>query len=251
MRPISGGLLLQVSDRLDAPGDDPATWTLATGEPLDAAGLADLVFAWRAVRAVKSNAILLAAERRHGRRRHGPGQPGRLGPAGRGAGGGAGRGLGRRLRRVLPVRRRPAGAARRRRAGRRPARRLGARRGGHRRGGRGRACRCTSPAPATSPTDAAPGRGRTFGRPRTAPRSRARTSPASTGGAPSSPASRSPAAGSTTPRLEELVTRRCVFEQCVLTGVRMGGATAPRLGVPVLPVRPREAASTSSGTAAS
>ena len=60
MRPISGGLLLQVADRIDAPGDDPTTWTLATGEPLDAAGLDDLVFAWRAVRAVKSNAILLA-----------------------------------------------------------------------------------------------------------------------------------------------------------------------------------------------
>jgi phosphoribosylaminoimidazolecarboxamide formyltransferase/IMP cyclohydrolase len=63
MRPISGGLLLQVQDRLDAPGDDPTTWTLATGEPLDAAGLDDLVFAWRAVRAVKSNAILLAHDR--------------------------------------------------------------------------------------------------------------------------------------------------------------------------------------------
>ncbi|TQN41435.1 phosphoribosylaminoimidazolecarboxamide formyltransferase/IMP cyclohydrolase [Blastococcus colisei] len=63
MRPIGGGLLLQVKDRLDAPGDDPTTWRLATGEPLDAAGLDDLVFAWRAVRAVKSNAILLAHDR--------------------------------------------------------------------------------------------------------------------------------------------------------------------------------------------
>jgi phosphoribosylaminoimidazolecarboxamide formyltransferase/IMP cyclohydrolase len=63
MRPISGGLLLQVKDRLDAPGDDPTTWTLATGEPLDAAGLDDLVFAWRSVRAVRSNAILLAHDR--------------------------------------------------------------------------------------------------------------------------------------------------------------------------------------------
>jgi phosphoribosylaminoimidazolecarboxamide formyltransferase / IMP cyclohydrolase len=63
MRPISGGLLLQVKDSLDAPGDDPTTWTLAAGEPLDAAGLDDLVFAWRAVRAVKSNAILLAHDR--------------------------------------------------------------------------------------------------------------------------------------------------------------------------------------------
>jgi phosphoribosylaminoimidazolecarboxamide formyltransferase / IMP cyclohydrolase len=63
MRPISGGLLLQSVDRIDAPGDDPTTWTLATGEPLDAAGLDDLVFAWRSVRAVKSNAILLAHDK--------------------------------------------------------------------------------------------------------------------------------------------------------------------------------------------
>ena len=58
-RPISGGMLMQVRDRLQASGDDPANWTLATGEPLD--DLADLAFAWRAVRAVKSNAILLAS----------------------------------------------------------------------------------------------------------------------------------------------------------------------------------------------
>ena len=59
MRPVSGGLLMQVADRLQAPGDDPAGWTLATGEPVE--DLTDLVFAWRAVRAVKSNAILLAS----------------------------------------------------------------------------------------------------------------------------------------------------------------------------------------------
>ncbi|MGY1811872.1 bifunctional phosphoribosylaminoimidazolecarboxamide formyltransferase/IMP cyclohydrolase [Blastococcus sp. SYSU D00820] len=63
MRPVSGGLLLQTMDRIDAPGDDPTTWTLATGEPLDAAGLDDLVFAWRSVRAVRSNAILLAHDK--------------------------------------------------------------------------------------------------------------------------------------------------------------------------------------------
>ncbi|HEY2166639.1 MAG TPA: bifunctional phosphoribosylaminoimidazolecarboxamide formyltransferase/IMP cyclohydrolase, partial [Jatrophihabitantaceae bacterium] len=61
-RPISGGLLLQRADRIDAPGDDPASWTLATGDPAEAATLADLVFAWRAVRAVKSNAILIARD---------------------------------------------------------------------------------------------------------------------------------------------------------------------------------------------
>jgi len=59
-RPVSGGLLVQSVDRIDAPGDDPAAWTLAAGEPADDATLADLAFAWRAVRAVKSNAILLA-----------------------------------------------------------------------------------------------------------------------------------------------------------------------------------------------
>jgi len=59
-RPISGGVLMQVSDRLQAEGDDPSSWTLATGEPL--ADLTDAAFAWRAVRAVKSNAILLAKD---------------------------------------------------------------------------------------------------------------------------------------------------------------------------------------------
>lgn len=60
-RSISGGLLVQQADRIDAAGDDPTTWTLAAGEAADDATLADLAFAWRAVRAVKSNAILLAA----------------------------------------------------------------------------------------------------------------------------------------------------------------------------------------------
>jgi phosphoribosylaminoimidazolecarboxamide formyltransferase / IMP cyclohydrolase len=60
-RPISGGMLLQTADTIDAPGDDPANWTLAAGDPATAASLTDLAFAWRAVRAVKSNAILLAS----------------------------------------------------------------------------------------------------------------------------------------------------------------------------------------------
>jgi phosphoribosylaminoimidazolecarboxamide formyltransferase / IMP cyclohydrolase len=57
---VSGGLLLQQRDALDAPGDDPLNWTLATGQPADPDTLADLVFAWRACRAVKSNAIVIA-----------------------------------------------------------------------------------------------------------------------------------------------------------------------------------------------
>ncbi len=60
LRPISGGLLLQGRDVVDAEGDDPASWTLASGEALSDAELADLAFAWRACRSVKSNAILLA-----------------------------------------------------------------------------------------------------------------------------------------------------------------------------------------------
>ncbi|WP_046301709.1 MULTISPECIES: bifunctional phosphoribosylaminoimidazolecarboxamide formyltransferase/IMP cyclohydrolase [unclassified Mycobacterium] len=61
-RQISGGLLMQSRDGLDASGDNPVNWTLATGEPADAATLADLVFAWRACRAVKSNAIVVAGD---------------------------------------------------------------------------------------------------------------------------------------------------------------------------------------------
>ncbi|MFA1543251.1 bifunctional phosphoribosylaminoimidazolecarboxamide formyltransferase/IMP cyclohydrolase [Actinomadura monticuli] len=60
-RRIDGGVLLQDVDRVDAPGDDPSTWELKTGDAVDEATLRDLAFAWRAVRSVKSNAILLAA----------------------------------------------------------------------------------------------------------------------------------------------------------------------------------------------
>ena len=62
VRPISGGILLQDRDLIDAPGDDPASWTLVSGDPADGPALRDLEFAWRAVRAVKSNAILLARD---------------------------------------------------------------------------------------------------------------------------------------------------------------------------------------------
>ena len=61
-RQVSGGLLVQQRDALDAEGDDPNNWTLATGSPADPATLADLVFAWRACRAVKSNAIVVAKD---------------------------------------------------------------------------------------------------------------------------------------------------------------------------------------------
>ncbi|TRW82019.1 bifunctional phosphoribosylaminoimidazolecarboxamide formyltransferase/IMP cyclohydrolase [Mycolicibacterium sp. 018/SC-01/001] len=61
-RQVSGGLLVQQRDAVDAAGDDPANWTLATGTPADEAMLADLVFAWRTCRAVKSNAIVIAKD---------------------------------------------------------------------------------------------------------------------------------------------------------------------------------------------
>jgi phosphoribosylaminoimidazolecarboxamide formyltransferase/IMP cyclohydrolase len=60
-RQVDGGLLVQTPDRIDAPGDDPASWVLKTGQPASPDMLADLAFAWRAIRSVKSNAILLAA----------------------------------------------------------------------------------------------------------------------------------------------------------------------------------------------
>ncbi|NYE01825.1 phosphoribosylaminoimidazolecarboxamide formyltransferase/IMP cyclohydrolase [Kineosphaera limosa] len=72
-RSIAGGLLVQERDRIDAviePGDDdkptagygdrPLHWTLVAGPSVDDQTLVDLDFAWKAVRATKSNAILLA-----------------------------------------------------------------------------------------------------------------------------------------------------------------------------------------------
>jgi phosphoribosylaminoimidazolecarboxamide formyltransferase / IMP cyclohydrolase len=60
-RRVSGGILLQSADRVREPGDDPANWQLKSGAPVSPAQLADLAFAWRACRSVKSNAILLAS----------------------------------------------------------------------------------------------------------------------------------------------------------------------------------------------
>ena len=75
VRPISGGVLVQERDALDGVveatddekptqghGDAPEAWALVTGEAADEQTLADLAFAWRAVRATKSNAILLARD---------------------------------------------------------------------------------------------------------------------------------------------------------------------------------------------
>jgi phosphoribosylaminoimidazolecarboxamide formyltransferase/IMP cyclohydrolase len=62
-RQVGGGVLVQMRDAVDAPGDDPSGWKLACGPALSEDDLAELAFAWRAVRSVKSNAILLAADR--------------------------------------------------------------------------------------------------------------------------------------------------------------------------------------------
>jgi len=60
IRPVSGGVLVQETDLINADGDDPKNWKQVTGSPVSDSVLRDLAFAWRSVRAVKSNAILLA-----------------------------------------------------------------------------------------------------------------------------------------------------------------------------------------------
>jgi phosphoribosylaminoimidazolecarboxamide formyltransferase/IMP cyclohydrolase len=60
LRPVSGGMLLQATDVIDAQGDSPAHWNQVSGDPADLQTMKDLEFAWRSVRSVKSNAILLA-----------------------------------------------------------------------------------------------------------------------------------------------------------------------------------------------
>jgi len=60
LRPVSGGVLLQATDLIDADGDLPVNWKQVSGQPVDVQTMKDLEFAWRSVRSVKSNAILLA-----------------------------------------------------------------------------------------------------------------------------------------------------------------------------------------------
>ena len=62
MRPVSGGALIQETDLINAPGDNPKNWKQVTGNPVSKEVLLDLAFAWRSVRSVKSNAILLAQD---------------------------------------------------------------------------------------------------------------------------------------------------------------------------------------------
>jgi phosphoribosylaminoimidazolecarboxamide formyltransferase/IMP cyclohydrolase len=60
IRPVSGGVLLQKTDLIDAQGDSPDHWSQVCGDAVDLQTMKDLEFAWRSVRSVKSNAILLA-----------------------------------------------------------------------------------------------------------------------------------------------------------------------------------------------
>ena len=103
-RQISGGLLAQTADRIDAPGDDPATWTLATGSRRRRghAGRSGVRVASDPIGEVERDPA--RPRRWHGRRRDGAGEPRRRGPARGGARRrGAARRRGRGVRRVLPV----------------------------------------------------------------------------------------------------------------------------------------------------
>jgi phosphoribosylaminoimidazolecarboxamide formyltransferase/IMP cyclohydrolase len=61
-RRIDGGLLVQLTDRVDDDHDRAINWKLVAGQPAAEETLRDLEFAWKAARSVKSNAILLARE---------------------------------------------------------------------------------------------------------------------------------------------------------------------------------------------
>jgi phosphoribosylaminoimidazolecarboxamide formyltransferase / IMP cyclohydrolase len=61
LRPVTGGVLLQSADLVSEPGDESVNWELKAGPPASPAQLADLAFAWKACRSVKSNAIVLAS----------------------------------------------------------------------------------------------------------------------------------------------------------------------------------------------
>ena len=60
LRPISGGLLVQDPDNIR---EDPATWKTATNRAPTEEELQDLVFAWKAAKHIKSNAIVFAKDR--------------------------------------------------------------------------------------------------------------------------------------------------------------------------------------------
>ncbi len=60
VRRVSGGLLLQTADAIV---EDPTAWQIVTQRAPSEAELADLAFAWRAAKHIKSNTIVLAKDR--------------------------------------------------------------------------------------------------------------------------------------------------------------------------------------------
>ena len=60
MRPISGGVLVQTVDAFE---EEPAKWDTVTNRPPTGEELEDLVFAWKAAKHLKSNAIVFAKDR--------------------------------------------------------------------------------------------------------------------------------------------------------------------------------------------
>ena len=132
LRPISGGLLLQGRDVIDAGGRRPRVLDprQRRGAPRRRAGRPGVRVARLPFGEVQRDPA--RPRRRLRRRRHGPGQPGGLLQARRHPGRRPREGLVRRLRRVLPVPRRPADPDRRRRPRDRPARRLRPRQRGDR-----------------------------------------------------------------------------------------------------------------------
>ena len=60
VRPLSGGILVQTADTI---AEDPHAWATATERAPSAAELADLAFAWKAVKHIKSNAIAFVKDR--------------------------------------------------------------------------------------------------------------------------------------------------------------------------------------------
>ena len=60
LRPITGGILVQTPDVID---EDPLTWNTVTNRAPTAAQLADLAFAWKASKHIKSNAIVMVKDR--------------------------------------------------------------------------------------------------------------------------------------------------------------------------------------------
>ncbi len=139
---VRGGLLVQ---EIDAVAHDHGGMTVEAGDEPSEEEWADISFAWKVCKHVRSNAIVMVKDRATG---IGAGQMSRVDPrcgsrsrsattpSRRGRGEAAR--LGGRERRVLPVRGRPAGGDRSGGDGGRPARRLQARRRGHRGLPRGR-----------------------------------------------------------------------------------------------------------------